>query len=107
MKGKDQHSHVIEVTKECFGTNFFKADRLLFDQVGMDLAEDETIIKQAKTNTIESFKKGKLEDLFYLKLIDRMDMNDETSNKLFHNKDLANAILFEYLAKVVFEKVNV
>jgi hypothetical protein len=36
-----------------------------------------------------------------------MDMNDETSNKLLNNKDLANAILFEYLAKVVFERVNV
>ncbi|MFO7890368.1 MAG: hypothetical protein R6V04_08510, partial [bacterium] len=58
-------------------------------------------------NTFESFKKGKLEDLFYQKLIERMDTNDETSNKLLNNKELANAILFEYLAKVVFEKVNV
>jgi type I restriction enzyme R subunit len=104
---KDQLSHVIENINEKFGTNFKEADRLLFDQVGMDLAEDETIIKQAKTNTFESFKKGKLEDLFYQKLIDRMDMNDDTSNKLLNNKDLANAILFEYLAKVVFERVNV
>jgi type I restriction enzyme R subunit len=104
---KDQLSHVIETINERFGTNFSESDRLLFDQVGMDLAEDETIIKQAKTNTFESFKKGKLEDLFYQKLIERMDMNDETSNKLLNNKELANAILFEYLAKVVFEKVNV
>ena len=104
---QDQLSNVIETINERFGTNFKEADRLLFDQVGMDLAEDETIIKQAKTNTFESFKKGKLEDLFYQKLIDRMDMNDETSNKLLNNKDLASAILFEYLAKVVFERVNV
>jgi hypothetical protein len=107
MKEKDQSSHVIETFNEHIGTNFSESDRLLFDQVGMDLAEDETIIKQSKTNTFESFKKGKLEDLFYQKLIDRMDMNDETSNKLLNNKDLTNAILFEYLAKVVFEKVNV
>ncbi|MGM0497328.1 MAG: type I restriction endonuclease subunit R [Bacteroidota bacterium] len=104
---EDQLSSVIETINDRFGTNFKEADRLLFDQVGLDLAEDETIIKQAKTNTFDSFKKGKLEDLFYQKLIDRMDMNDETSNKLLNNKDLANAILFEYLAKVVFEKVNV
>jgi hypothetical protein len=101
MKEKDQHSHAIN------GTNFKEANRLLFSQAGMNLAEDETIIKQAKTNTLESFKKGKLADLFYQKLIERMDMNDETSNKLLNNKELANAILFEYLAKVVFEKVNV
>jgi len=107
MKGKDQLSHVIETINERCGTNFSESDRLLFDQVGMDLAEDETIIKQAKTNTFESFKKGKLEDLFYQKLIERMDMNDETSNQLLNNKELSNAILFEYLAKVVFEKVNV
>src|SRR6056297_3927138 len=107
MKGKDQLSNIIENINERFSTNFKEADRLLFDQVGMDLAEDETIIKQAKTNTFESFKKGKLEDLFYQKLIGRMDMNDETSNKLLNNKDLASAIMFEYLAKVVFERVNV
>ena len=71
-----------------------------------DLEKDETIIKQAKTNTFENFKKGKLEDLFYQKLINRMDLNDETTNKLLNNKALASAVIFEYLAKGIFESIN-
>ena len=60
-----------------------------------------------KTNTFDNFKEGKLEDLFYQKLIDRMKMNDGTTNKLLDNKELANAVIFEYLAKVVFDRINV
>jgi histone deacetylase complex regulatory component SIN3 len=69
--------------------------------------EFATIVKQALTNTFENFKKGKLEDLFYQKLIDRMDLNDDTTNKLLNNKNLANAIIFEYLAKSIYENINV
>ena len=103
---KGQLSEIINRINERFGTDFTLADKLFFDQVGMDLVADETIIKQAKTNTFENFKKGKLEDLFYQKLIDRMEMNDDTTNKLLDNKELANAIIFEYLAKVVFDRIN-
>ncbi len=104
---KGQLSDIIEKINERFGTEFTPADKLFFDQVGIDLQTDETIIKQAMTNTFENFKKGKLEDLFYQKLINRMDMNDETTNKLLNNKTLANAIIFDYLAKVVFDSINV
>ncbi|MFO7826538.1 MAG: hypothetical protein R6V72_21565 [Cyclobacterium sp.] len=39
-----------------------------------------SIIKQAKTNAFESFKKGKLEDLFYQKLIERLNRLTQTIN---------------------------
>ncbi len=108
-KDKDeqgQMSDIIDKINERFGTEFTEADRLFFDQVGVDLKQDETIIKQAMTNTFENFKKGKLEDLFYQKLIDRMEMNDDTTNKLLNNKNLANTVIFEYLAKAVFDSIN-
>jgi type I restriction enzyme R subunit len=104
---KGQLSDIIENINERFGTEFTQADRLFFDQVGVDLVADETIVKQALTNTFENFKKGKLEDLFYQKLIARMDLNDDTTNKLLNNKNLANAIIFEYLAKSIYEHINV
>lgn len=100
-------SEIINKINERFGTDFTESDKLFFDQVGIDLLADDTIIKQAQTNTFENFKKGKLEDLFYQKLINRMEMNDETTNKILNNKDLANSIIFDYLAKVIFERVNV
>lgn len=103
---KAQLSEIIENINDRFGTEFTVSDKLFLDQVGIDLEKDETIIKQAKTNTFENFKKGKLEDLFYQKLINRMDLNDETTNKLLNNKDLATAVIFEYLAKGIFESIN-
>jgi type I restriction enzyme R subunit len=109
-KEKEDKAHLSDIIgkiNERFGTEFTLADKLFFDQVGVDLVADETIIKQAQTNTFENFKKGKLEDLFYQKLIDRMDLNDETTNKLLNNKDLANAIIFEYLAKSIYEELNI
>ena len=109
-KEKDEKAHLSDIINRIndrFGTDFTLADKLFFDQVGMDLIADETIIKQAQTNTFANFKKGKLEDLFYQKLIDRMEMNDDTTNKLLDNKELANAVIFEYLAKVVFDRINV
>jgi type I restriction enzyme R subunit len=104
---KTQLSEIIKNINERFGTEFSISDKLFLDQVGLDLQNDETIIKQAQTNTFENFKKGKLEDLFYEKLINRMDLNDETTNKLLNNKDLATAIIFEYLAKGIFERINI
>lgn len=103
---KAQLSEIIENINDRFGTEFQVSDKLFLDQVGIDLEKDETIIKQAKTNTFENFKKGKLEDLFYQKLINRMDLNDETTNKLLNNKALASAVIFEYLAKGIFESIN-
>jgi type I restriction enzyme R subunit len=100
-------SEIINKINERFGTDFTEADKLFFDQVGMDLMADDTIVKQAQTNTFDNFKKGKLEDLFYQKLIDRMELNDGTTHKLLNNKELANAIIFDYLAKVIFDRVNI
>lgn len=100
-------SEIINKINERFGTDFTEADKLFFDQVGMDLMRDDTIVKQAQTNTFANFKKGKLEDLFYQKLIDRMELNDDTTNKILNNKELANAIIFDYLAKIIFDRVNI
>lgn len=99
-------SEVIERINERFGTDFKESDKLFFDQVGLDLVEDETIVKQAKTNTFENFKKGKLEEYFYKKLIDRMEQNDVTTNTLLNDKQLADAVIFEYLARTIFNSIN-
>ncbi len=101
-----QLSEIISQINERLGTEFNDADKLYFDQVGLDLIADSTIIQQAKTNNFDNFKKGKLEDLFYQKLIDRMEINSGTTNKILNNKALADALIFEYLAKSVFNTIN-
>lgn len=108
-KEKEEQGHLSEIIKqinERLGTEFSDADKLYFDQVGLDLIADSTIIQQAKTNNFDNFKKGKLEDLFYQKLIDRMEINSDTTNKILNNKALADALIFEYLAKSVFNSIN-
>lgn len=101
-----QLSQIVENINSRFGTEFTEADRLLFDQVGLDLMNDEAIIKQAKTNSFESFLQGSLRDKSIEKFIDRMDINNSTTSKILNDEKLADAVVFKYLAKYIYEKIN-
>jgi hypothetical protein len=79
---------------------------LLFDQVGLDLLNDEVIIKQAKMNTFENFLQGSLRDKSIEKFIDRMDINNSTTSNILNNEKLADAVIFKYLAKFIYDKIN-
>lgn len=101
-----QLSQIVEAINNRFGTEFTEADRLLFDQVGIDLLNDEVIIKQAKMNTFENFVQGSLRDKSIEKFIDRMDINNSTTSNILNNEKLADAVIFKYLAKFIYDKIN-
>ncbi len=101
-----QLSQIVEAINNRFGTEFTEADRLLFDQVGIDLLNDEVIIKQAKTNSFESFLQGSLRDKSIEKFIDRMDLNNTTTTNILNNEKLADAVIFKYLAKFIYDRIN-
>ena len=101
-----QLSQIVEAINNRFGTEFTEADRLLFDQVGLDLINDEAIIKQAKTNSFESFLQGSLRDKSIEKFIDRMDINNSTTSNILNNEKLADAVIFKYLAKFIYDRIN-
>ena len=99
-------SKIVNVINDRFGTEFTDADRLFFDQVGLGLLKDEAIIKQAKTNSFEQFKQGSLRDKSFEQLINVMDSNNTTANKWLNDEKLADALIFNYLAKFVYDRVN-
>jgi type I restriction enzyme R subunit len=103
---KIQLSQIVESINERFGTEFTDADRLLFDQVGIDLMNDDIIVKQAKNNTLENFIQGSLRDKSIEKFIDRMDINNSTTNNILSNEKLADAVIFKYLAKYIYDRIN-
>lgn len=101
-----QLSQIVDAINTRFGTEFTEADQLLFDQVGIDLLNDDVIIKQAKTNSFESFLPGSLRDKSIEKFIDRMDINNSTTSSILNNEKLADAVIFKYLAKYIYDKIN-
>ncbi|MCW5518499.1 type I restriction endonuclease subunit R [Aureitalea sp. L0-47] len=108
-KDKDEEATLMEVIENIndrLGTEFTEADKLFFDQIGIDLAQNETIIKQAKNNSFEKFKKGSLRDLSIQQFIDRMDSNNDTTEKMLTDEKLADAVIFKYLAKIVYDRIN-
>lgn len=103
---KTDLSQIVEAINDRFGTEFTEADRLLFDQVGTDLIEDETIIKQAQSNSFKDFLKGSLRDKSIEKFIDRMDINNTTTHSILNNQKLADDVIFKYLAKFIYNRIN-
>lgn len=99
-------SQIVDAINNRFGTEFTEADQLFFDQVGIDLLQDETIIKQAKNNSFEHFIQGSLRDKSFEKLIDRIDINNSTATNMLNDEKLADAVIFKYLAKFVYNKIN-
>ena len=98
---------IIEKINDRLGTEFTEADKLFFDQIGIDLAKNATIIKQAKNNSFDKFLQGSLRDLSIQQFIDRMDTNNDTTEKMLTDEKLADAVIFKYLAKFIYDRVNI
>ncbi|TXB61718.1 type I restriction endonuclease subunit R [Phaeodactylibacter luteus] len=97
-------STIIEVLNEKLGTDFKPADQLFLDQVKEDMIQDETLAKQAKSNTKENFRYG-FEDIFMDKLIERMEQNQEVFNRLMDDDRMAG-IVKEMILDEVFERLG-
>ncbi|GHA25528.1 type I restriction endonuclease subunit R [Salinimicrobium marinum] len=106
-KPKDEEgqlSEIIEVLNHRFGTEFNDADKLFFDQMETELAKDEKLSEQAKSNTMENFKFG-FEDAFMDKLIGRMEQNQDIFTKIMDDKEFG-VLVKNYLLKRVYKQLN-
>ena len=84
---------------ERFGTDFTKADQLFFDQIQQEANEDEDLKRAAKTNSKADFRYV-FEKAFEGLVIDRMEGNDEISEKLLADGEFRNLAVEHLLHKV-------
>lgn len=98
-------SDIINVLNDRFGTDFNEADKLFFDQIEAELISDETLVKQAKNNSIDNFKYG-FEDVFLKKMIDRMEQNQDIFAKIMDDNAFAS-IVKEWMLKKVYNKLSI
>ncbi len=106
-KSKDEEaklSEIINVLNEIFGTEFEAADKLLLDQVEMDLMKDEILQVQARVNPLDTFKYA-FDDKFNDKLVGRMDQNQEFFEKILEDKAFGDLVK-ELMMKRVWGKMN-
>lgn len=106
-RGKEEKaalSEIIHVLNERFGTEFEDADKLFFDQIESELMADETLQLQAKVNKIDTFKYA-FEELFLMKLIERMDQNQDIFDKILEDKAFGGLVK-EWMMKKVFMRLN-
>lgn len=97
-------SEIIDLLNERFATEFDEADRLFFEQIESELAEDETLMAQAKVNKIDTFKYA-FEDVFLTKLIERMDQNQEIFEKILEDKKFGDTVK-EWMMRKIYRKMN-
>ncbi len=88
---KDKLSNIINILNDKYGTEFTDADRLYFEQIEQALYENEELKIRALCNPIENFKFA-LNDAFIQTLIDRMDSNQEITEKILGNQDFGDDI---------------
>jgi len=97
-------SQIIDVLNERFGTEFTKADEVLFDQFIQAAKEDEEVVQRARANAFENFAvsmKGKIEDL----MIDRVDQNQGIVSRYLNDKVFQEA-LFDELVRRMYEAIR-
>ena len=92
-------SQIIEVLNDKLGTDFKAADQLFFDQIEEEMIQDETLAKQAQSNTKENFKYG-FEDKFMDVVIERMEQNQELFTKLMDDEKMASLVKSMLLDRV-------
>ncbi len=106
-RGKEEKaslSEIINVLNERFHTNFTDADKLFFEQIQEELARDESLAEQARSNSIENFRYG-FEEAFIDKLIDRMGQNQEIFTKIMNDKDF-KSIVMQHMLNAVYERLH-
>ena len=98
-------SEIIDILNEQFGTEFEEADRLFFEQIETELLQDEKLQIQAKVNKMDTFKYA-FDDVFFKKLIERMDQNQDIFDKILENKIFGNLVK-KLMMQKVYTKFNV
>lgn len=97
-------SEIIEVLNDKLGTDFTTSDQLFFDQIEEDMVQDDSLAKQAQSNTKDNFKYG-FEDKFMDAVIERMEQNQELFAKLMDDDKMAT-IVKDMLLDRVFDRLQ-
>jgi hypothetical protein len=93
-----------DVLNERFGTEFTKADQLLFDQFIEEAKQDKDVVDRALANPLDNFElamKPKVEEL----MIDRMDQNQDIVNRYLNDPAFQNAA-FKAIVKKIYEQIR-
>jgi type I restriction enzyme R subunit len=97
-------SEIIEVLNERFGTEFTKADQLLFDQFIQAAKEDQEVVERALANALDNFElamKPKIEGL----MIDRMEQNQEIVTRYLNDPAFQTAA-FKALVGKIYQEIR-
>ncbi|MCY3911443.1 MAG: DEAD/DEAH box helicase family protein [bacterium] len=97
-------SEIIANLNDRFGTAFDESDRLFFEQIQEDGANDENISQTAEANPFEKFELAIRQELPKL-MIDRMADNDEIVKRCLNDPDFQE-IVFAGLARGIYETVT-
>lgn len=93
-KDKDEKaplSEIIEQLNQRFGTEFEEADRLLLEQIKIDLKADKKLKTQARANKLDTFKLA-FEKVFLSILIERMGQNKEFFDRIIDNREFGEIV---------------
>jgi type I restriction enzyme, R subunit len=97
-------SEIIDVLNERFGTEFTKADQLLFDQFIEEAKQDKEVVERALANRLDNFElamRPKVEGL----MIDRMDQNQEIVNRYLNDPAFQSAA-FKAIVKQIYNEIR-
>ena len=97
-------STIVQDLNKRFGTEFNDGDQLFFEQIEEDLIRDRDLSKQAKTNSIDNFKYP-FDDVFIGKVIERMEQNQEITDKIMNEDRFADAVR-DLLLKRVYGRLQ-
>jgi type I restriction enzyme R subunit len=97
-------STLVDELNTRFGTAFTPADQLFFDQVAEAAAEDETLKRASRVNTLEGFGLVFAEILERL-FIARMEGNEGIFNRVMSDKKFRKTVE-EQLVREVYERLR-
>jgi type I restriction enzyme R subunit len=106
-KAKDdeaQLSEIIEVLNDRFGTEFNKADQILFDQFIAAAKLDDEVVQRANANALDNFAlsmKDKVENL----MVDRMDQNQEIVTRYLNDPQFQQ-VAFRLLVRRIYDEIR-
>ncbi|MBI2378720.1 MAG: hypothetical protein HYV07_32295 [Deltaproteobacteria bacterium] len=94
-------SEIIEIINERFGTEFTKADELLFEQFVVEAQKDNEVVQRAQANPLDNFAlamKSKVEGL----MIDRIEQNREIVTR-YLNDEQFQEVVFDALVRRIYD----
>jgi type I restriction enzyme R subunit len=95
-------STIVQEINKRSGTSFTPADQLFFEQIEQDLIADQELAKQAKQNSLTNFKYP-FDDVFMGKVIERMEQNQDITDKIMNEERFADVVRQVLLDKVYWQ----